>query len=81
MAIDKVMQDTRAMINKAFSVEGSPKLRVEGEDLRINRIRVHNVMGAVAVALGFKNKEQLEKLISHDPKSVEAQIFDNEFSL
>ena len=80
-AIDKVMQDTRAMINKAFSVEGSPKLRVEGEDLRINRIRVHNVMGAVAVALGFKNKEQLEKLISHDPKSVEAQIFDNEFSL
>ena len=80
-AIDKVMQDTRAMINKAFSVEGRPKLRVEGEDLGINRIRVHNVMGAVAVALGFKNKEQLEKLISHDPESTEAQIFDNEFSI
>ena len=46
-----------------------------------NFISIHKMAGIIAGAFGYKNKEEFMKFLSYDPESVEAQIFDNDFSL
>ena len=79
--IDGIMNQVRLKLKDYPKLEGRPKLSAEGVDIEFNRIKIHNITAALAVALGLKNKEQLEKLLAHDSESVESQIFDNDFSI
>ena len=79
--IDGIMNEVRLKLKDYPKLEGRPKLSAEGVDIEFNRIKIHNITAAVAVALGLKNKEQLEKLFAYDPESVESQVFDSDFSI
>ena len=79
--IDDIFKLVRSKLKDYPKLEGRPKLTAEGVDIEFNKIKIHNITAAVAVALGLKNKEQLEKLLAHDPESVESQVFDNDFSI
>jgi hypothetical protein len=79
--IDDIFKSVRSKLKDYPKLEGRPKLTTEGSDIEFNRIKIHNITAAVAVALGLKNKEQLEKLFAYDPESVESQVFDSDFSI
>ena len=79
--IDDIFELVRAKLKDYPKLKGRPQLASEGSDIEFNRIKIHNITAALAVALGLKNKEQLEKLLAHDSESVESQIFDNDFSI
>lgn len=79
--IDDIFKSVRSKLKDYPKLEGRPKLTAQGSDIELNRIKIHNITAALAVALGLKNKEQLEKLLAHDPESVESQVFDNDFSI
>jgi hypothetical protein len=79
--IDDIFKSVRSKLKDYPKLEGRPKLTAEGVDVEFNLVKIHNITAALAVALGLKNKEQLEKLLAHDPESVESQVFDNDFSI
>jgi len=48
--------------------------------IEYNFISIHKMTAALAGILGYKNKEEFMKFLSYDPESMEAQVFDSEFS-
>jgi hypothetical protein len=91
--IDDIMRDARRMINK-YAINHPEKVRgtlnpeaiLEWDDVpsghfNIQNIKISNITSILAGVLGFKNREQFEKVLTRDEESVEAQIFDNDFSL
>ena len=88
-ATDRVIAELDKMI-KEYSkkapgmVEGIPEFKRQASRegyIEYNPISVQKLGVLIAGALGFKNKEAFIDFVSHDPESVEAQVFDNEFSL
>ena len=79
--IDGIMDEIRLKLKDYPKLKGRPRLSSEGIDIEYNPVKIHNITAAVAVALGLKNKEELEKLLAYDPESVESQIFDSDFSI
>lgn len=79
--IDGIMDEIRLKLKDYPKLKGRPRLSSEGIDIEFNPVKIHNITAAVAVALGLKNKEELEKLLAYDPESVESQIFDSDFSI
>ena len=89
-ATDRVIAELDKMI-KDYSkkapgmVEGIPEFKSRPSRgpgyIQYNPISVHKLGVLIAGALGFKNKEAFIDFVSHDPESVEAQVFDSEFSL
>ena len=87
-ATDRVIAKLDKMIkeySKKGMVEGIPEFKSRPSRgpgyIQYNPISVHKLGVLIAGALGFKNKEAFIDFVSHDPESVEAQVFDNEFSL